>query len=1098
MRYFNQNCDKRIILKFTTFSIKKGKPYIFILSEKSSLLIMLFTISFSLFNNQLVEAQEPQKGAIGKLFISGTVKDAVTKEPLKGTTLKIGNRTSKSDNLGKFSLSGSINSDKLFISHLGYKDTILSISQVDMVLDIQLRPKENMIEQVEVINTGYQKIQKDRTTGSFAHVDAKTLQRNPSMNLLSRLNGVANGLLIDRNAGNPDGLSVRGRSTIFSNTKPLIVIDNFPYEGDLDNINPNDIESVTVLKDATAASIWGVRSGNGVIVITTKQPKDKLSVEYSSNFLFRKRPNLFTEKLMSSSDFIDSEIWLFDKGYFDRDINVPYQQISPVVNILNQMRTGEITQEKGTKEIDAFRNYDVRSDLQKYFYRNLFQHQQQFSISSATSNFKNILSGGFDQSLSDKVGTSNNRLNVRNANHWNVFRERIKLNTEIWYTQNNTMVKNSQGYTPKYPYEKLADSEGNALEASRSSTLRRSYTDTAGNGLLLDWKYRPLNELRDGLNQNEIKDEQLRFQTGLQGKLYRSFNLSMNYLFSKNWINGVNLLQQESFEARDLINQFSQIDPVTQTVIRPIPLGEILKRNDSNIKAHYGRVQIDWNERIKEVHVLSGLLGMEWRRDRNDFQDFGYFYGYNEKLETYTPVDIFSFYQLYHNNRQSIIPQVGTRIRSLDNNRSIFGILSYTYDNNLTFNASFRKDESNIFGVKSNQKGVPLWSLGFSYSIQELLDWKPLNLLKLRATYGYNGNINKNTTAYLTSKFFRTMNLWGNPMDEILNPPNSTLRWEKVQNINFGIDFSFFNHRFSGSIEYFQKNGKDLMGGSSLAPQAGKVEFFGNVANTSTRGLDFQLKTLWLDGKLFRFQTDFIFNRVQDKVTKYFLEPGANSDIVYSFDIMPLEGYPINSLVVYASQGLNDSGNPVGILNGMPSTDYPEIRNGLERSSIKILGSKVPTSFGSIRNSFTYKSLDLSFQILYKWGNYVKIGNSFSSNGLINGSYNFSDYPKMWMSPGDEQHTNVPTFSYPADFNREDFYQASEVLAIKGGMARLQDVKISYSISPFRNQSSNLQVYLYTSNLGLLWKQNLKGLNPDLISGYQVPIEWSIGFKFNY
>src|SRR5690606_41373627 len=105
-------------------------------------------------------------------------------------------------------------------------------------------------------------------------------RRNPGMSLLSRLNAVTNGLLIARNTGNPDGLSVRGRSTIFSSTRPLSVVDSFPYDGDLDNINPNDIQSDTVVKDATAASIWGVRFGNGVIVITTKKPKDRLSVEF--------------------------------------------------------------------------------------------------------------------------------------------------------------------------------------------------------------------------------------------------------------------------------------------------------------------------------------------------------------------------------------------------------------------------------------------------------------------------------------------------------------------------------------------------------------------------------------------------------------------------------------------------------------------------------------------------------------------------------------------------------------------------------------------------------------------------------------------------
>ncbi len=1059
--------------------------------------MIIFTICFSLFNNQLV-AQEPRQGADGKFTITGTVRDSQTNRPLIGATLKLGELTTKTDKEGKFSLKGPSTTNKLSISHLGYNDTISTITSTNKTLGIVLSPIDNRIEEVEVVSTGYQKIPKERATGSFSYVDSKTLQRNPGMSLISRLNGVTNGLLIDRNAGNPDGLSIRGRSTIFSNTKPLIVIDNFPYEGDLDNINPNDIESITVLKDATAASIWGVRSGNGVIIITTKTPKGKLSIEYSSNYLFRKKPNLFTEKLMSPSDFIDSEIFLFDQGYFDRDINVPYQQISPIVNILNQLRIGEITQEQANSQIDSYRNHDVRTDLQKYFYRNLFQHQQQFSISSGTPNFKNILSGSFDQSFSDKVGNKNDRLNVRNANQWNILQDRIMLNTEIWYTQNNVGVINAKGYMPKYPYDKLVDDKGNALEVPRTSGLRKSYTDTAGNGLLLDWKYRPLDELREELNHARTKDEQLRFQLGLKGKIYRSFNLGMNYLFNKNWIDYTSLSNQESFWARDLINQFSQVDHENQTVTYPIPLGAILNKNATQKKAHYGRVQLDWNERIKDKHTVSGLLGMEWRTDRGDFQDYGNLYGYKEDLESYSPVNIFSYYKLYHSRRNSLISQGGLRGRNVDNNRSVYGLISYSYDDNLTLNASVRKDESNVFGVQANLKGVPLWSVGASYSFEKLVNWKSLNLLKLRTTYGYNGNIDKSTTAYLTSKLFRQMNIWGYPMDEIVNPPNSTLRWEKVQNINIGLDFSLWESRLSGSIDYFQKNGQDLMGNSPLAPQVGIVNFYGNAANTSTKGVDFQLKSIWMDRQDFKFQTDFIFNMVRDKVTKYFIEPGINTDIVSSFGITPLVGHPINSLVVYRSNGLDGSGNPLGILQGNPSTDYGEIMNGTDRNSINILGSKVPTRFGSIRNSFSYKGIDLSFQVLYKWGNYVMIGNSFNSNGLIDGVYRFSDYHQRWKSPGDEKTTTVPAFTYPKDYNRMAFYQASEVLSIPGGMARLQDVKLSYSLQPLKRQQSNLQMYLYASNLGLLWKQNKKGLNPDLISGYKVPVEWSLGFKLNF
>ena len=1061
-------------------------------------ILLLFSCCFSLFNNQL-DAQEPLPGANGQTVITGTVMDFYSDMPLEGSNIRIGTLRAMTDRKGHFSLSGPFKNTELTVTHQGYRDTTISIPRKPVHLEVRMRAVQNRIEEIEVVSTGYQSIPRERATGSFSFVDSKTIRRNPGMSLLSRLNGVTNGLLIDRNTGNPDGLSVRGRSTIFSSTRPLIVVDNFPYEGDLDNINPNDIQSVTVLKDATAASIWGVRSGNGVIVITTKKPKDRLSVEFSSNFLFRKRPDLSTERWMSSSDFIDSEIFLFEKGYYDRDISVPYQQISPIVEILRRAREGSLIEQEARSQIDGYRANDVRKDLEEYFYRDVFQHQHQFSVSSAAPTFKNILSGGLDRSLSDRVGTSNGRISVRNTSSWNILGDRLMLNTDIWYAQNDSKITNSQGYTPKYPYDRLADDDGNALEvASGSATLRKSYTDTAGAGYLLDWKYRPLDELRDDLNHTKSKDVLLRFQVAMQGKLYRSLKLNLNYLHGKNWIDYTNLYRGESFRARDLINQFSQVDPSSGSVVRPVPLGGILNSSSTQGGTHYARAQLDWNENIAEKHRISGLMGMEWRTERSGLQDNGYNYGYEPKLETFSHVDIFSYFRLYHSGRNSLINQGGQRSRTIDNNRSIFGILSYSYAGNLTLNASLRKDESNLFGVSANMKGVPLWSVGLSYSFEDVLGWKGTDRLKLRATYGYNGNVDKNSSAYLTSRLYRTMNLWGKPMDAIVNPPNNSLRWERVQNSNIGIDFNLIGGRLSGSLDYFRKDGKDLMGGSSLAPQVGTVEFYGNVANTSTQGLDLQVGSVWVDRQKFKFRTDFIFNTVRDRVTRYFIEPGTNTDLVTTVGVAPLVGHPINSLILFRSSGLDGSGDPLGILNQGLSKDYIEILNGMDRNSIRILGSKVPTFFGSIRNSFTYQGIELSFQVLYKWGNYVKIGDSFDSNGLIMGAFKFSDYAQRWRSPGDEEHTTVPAFAYPLDYNRVTFYQTSELLAIKGGMARLQDLKLSYGFLPFRDRRSELQAYVYVSNLGVIWKQNSRGLNPDRISGYRVPAEWSVGFRFNY
>src|SRR5690606_4001439 len=330
-------------------------------------ILLLFSCCFSLFNNQL-DAQEPLPGANGQTVITGTVMDFYTDMPLEGSNIRSGNLRAMTDRKGHLSLSVPFKPTELTVTHQGYRDTTISIPRKPVHLEVRMMADQNRIEEIEVVSTGYQSIPRERATGSFSFVDSKTIRRNPGMSLLSRLNGVTNGLLIDRNTGNPDGLSVRGRSTIFSSTRPLIVVDNFPYEGDLDNINPNDIQSVTVLKDATAASIWGVRSANGVIVVTTKKAKGRTRIEFSSVLSTALKPNLSYQPQMSSSDLIEVEKFLFDKGYYDQKINTGYEDISPAVELMEQVRSGKLSAIDAQRKLSEYGKVDNRTDYGKYFF----------------------------------------------------------------------------------------------------------------------------------------------------------------------------------------------------------------------------------------------------------------------------------------------------------------------------------------------------------------------------------------------------------------------------------------------------------------------------------------------------------------------------------------------------------------------------------------------------------------------------------------------------------------------------------------------------------------------------------------------------------
>ncbi len=202
------------------------------------------------------------------------------------------------------------------------------------------------------------------------------------------------------------GIQIRGTSTLspLVSVSPLIVLDNFPYEGDIRNINPNDIESITVLKDAAAASIWGARSGNGVVVITTKKGTNNspISVDISSNITFRNKPNLYYDRnYLASKGYIEAESVLFNAGYFDAALNdnISYTPVSPVVELLNRIRSSsdqnEIT--KLNEQIDAFNQVDVRDDYERHVYQSSIAQQYSLGLRGGTNKMNYSFSAGFDK-----------------------------------------------------------------------------------------------------------------------------------------------------------------------------------------------------------------------------------------------------------------------------------------------------------------------------------------------------------------------------------------------------------------------------------------------------------------------------------------------------------------------------------------------------------------------------------------------------------------------------------------------------------------------------------------------------------------------------
>ncbi|HEU0227029.1 MAG TPA: carboxypeptidase-like regulatory domain-containing protein [Arachidicoccus soli] len=470
------------------------------------LILLLITLSLSLFHN--VQGQiinRPLKTLTGRV-ISETAKISLSGAIL---LLKKSGTQCITNKKGEFSIQLKTDNDTLLVKYLGYKSKTLIISDQQNPLLIILQKGNSKLHEI-IVSTGYQKIPEERATGSFDFIDQNLIDQQVGTDVLSRLESIANGVMVDRST-NSDRMMIRGLSTIRGPKKPLIILNNFPYEGDISNINPNDVKSITILKDAAAASIWGTRAGNGVIVINTKDGSynKPISIEVNTNITIGQKPDLSYLRIMSSQDFINVEKYLFSKGYYNSIENSSsYPPLSPAVELLIAERDGKISQSEMDEGIKSLANHSVYSDMNQYLYQEAVK--QQYAISMKGGSLKNawILSTGYDRNISD-LDAKYNRLNLHLENKYKPITN-LEIKAGLYITKTNTQegkptyndIKTSSGSLP--PYTRLADNNGNPIPFYMD--YRQTYIDTVGDGKLLDWKYYPLEDYQYTSNKVNTLD----------------------------------------------------------------------------------------------------------------------------------------------------------------------------------------------------------------------------------------------------------------------------------------------------------------------------------------------------------------------------------------------------------------------------------------------------------------------------------------------------------------------------------------------------------------------------------------------------------------
>ncbi|HSC39984.1 MAG TPA: hypothetical protein VLD19_19005, partial [Chitinophagaceae bacterium] len=513
------------------------------------------------------------------------------------------------------------------------------------------------------------------------------------------------------------------------------------------------------------------------------------------------------------------EEMLYSQGYFSSATGNGYSALTPVADILYRRDNGLLTPEAATAQINALRNHDVRNDYNKYFYRQAVSQQYALNLYGGSDKIAYLVSAGIDKNISE-LDARYNRLNVRAENTYQPFKN-VRITAGITYTSANTAggrpAYNSVLSAGRYvPYLSFADGQGNPVAVAQS--YRDEYTDTAGAGKLLNWKYYPLEDYKHSIARTNLQE--LLADVGVQVQVLPGLTADIKYQYERQSNAGKTVQDTGSYATRNTINLFTQIDG-SGNVINIVPQGSILYQNQLFTIADNLRGQLNYNKSWKR-HSLSAITGAEARQVKSTINSNTQ-YGYNDNLLIASNVDFLNPYPTYVTGNNAYVSNGLSFTETLNRYVSLFGNVAYTYDGKYTLSASARKDASNLFGVNTNDKWKPFWSAGAAWDISKESFYRSFRLpyLKLRATYGVSGNVDQTKSAATVLQYIGASGTTNLPFAFLTQYANPNLSWERVYLLNIGIDFSSRNQVLSGSLEYYHKSATNLFGPSPVDYTAG-------------------------------------------------------------------------------------------------------------------------------------------------------------------------------------------------------------------------------------------------------------------------------------
>jgi TonB-linked SusC/RagA family outer membrane protein len=1034
------------------------------------------------------------------------------KQPLVGAAIAVkGQKTSAvTDERGNFQITveqGAV----IVISYVGYLEKEVKITG-SQTIGVTLEAVDNELDKYEVVSTGYQIIARERSAGSVSKVNMNTVaNRSSSTNILQRLDGLVPGLVINT-APNAEPLLIRGLTSVNSTRSPLIIVDGVELPGNnnsttalnnvlnntnpIANINPQDIADISVLKDAAAASIWGSKAANGVIVITTKRGRagESLRVEYDGYYNFQGRPDRDYIPRLNSQEFIVAAKEVFPQ-YAPNNTWTSVKSLSavtPHLQIQYDRYRGLITQAQADRSLDSLASIDNRGEIPDLFYRAAATMNHTISMSGGGKVHSFYGSVSYTGIKSSTPGDKYNSYKINFRQDFNLSRRlQLSLITDL---TNTTTGSSNMANVPMsvnfVPYQLFRDANGNPLTVNHmgnySDSLRLNYQ--ARSRVNLD--YVPLNEINAGYSKGTLLSG--RVVGGAKVNLVKGLRFEGTYGYYTSSANTRTVLNEGSYIVRNELMTFTQAATVNTVPRYWLPAsGGRLTENNATQKNWTVRNQLIFDQAWQH-HQLTVLAGQE-ATSITPVATQVIYRGWDDQLQISRPIN-------YDTLAKGISGTVPGGARTLVNNlsggegiitrtSSYYSNLSYSFMRKYALNASWRIDRSNLFGFDQSAQNRPVWSVGGKWMLgredfMKSLSW--LERLDVRVTYGITGNAPKPGTAasFDILQAQANANYVTGAGIVISTPANDKLTWEGTTVYNAGLDFAILGGRLGGSIDGYIKKTRDLIGPLRTAPLTGYASVTGNFGDLENKGIELSLNSINLKNKDFLWTSAFTLGYNKNKITKLAVNTPitTGSGMIDAMSTSPFfVDRPAYTVFAYNYAGLNAVGDPrITQANKTVTADATVSK----AEDVLYMGSSQPVWTGGLFNTFEYGGFQLGVNISYNMGHVLfRDVNSFWSGVVYNNSMS-SEFANRWKVAGDENKTDIPRYAGTnaiSNNRNTSYYTYANTNTFDASYAKVREITLSYNLSQNMVRRLGAQAVSFrfqVSNL-MLWKANDVGIDPE-------------------